>query len=101
MRKQLRLRITRIRGNRADLLGVVTAADEKSAIKVAKEDYKITDPEKQKRLVARRSASRGRRMSLMTFGLNLRMAGQSKAPPGSCAAKVPWKMLGKRRKGLA
>jgi hypothetical protein len=54
MRKQLRWRITRIRGNRADLLGVVTAADEKSAIKVAIEDYKITDPEKQKRLVARR-----------------------------------------------
>jgi hypothetical protein len=33
--KQRRWRITRIRGNRAELLGVVTAADEKSAIKTA------------------------------------------------------------------
>jgi hypothetical protein len=52
-RKTLRWRITRIRGNRAELLGVVTAADEKSAIKTAIEYYKITDPEKQRRLVAR------------------------------------------------
>ena len=39
-RKTLRWRITRIRGNRAELLGVVTAADEKSAIKTAIKDYK-------------------------------------------------------------
>jgi hypothetical protein len=36
------------------LFAGVIAADEKSAIKVAIEDFKITDPEKQKRLVARR-----------------------------------------------
>jgi hypothetical protein len=45
--------ITRIRGNRAELLGVVTAPDEKSAIKVAIKEYQISDPEKQRRLAAR------------------------------------------------
>jgi hypothetical protein len=35
-------KIIRIRSNRAELVGVVTAADEKSAIKVAIKDYRIT-----------------------------------------------------------
>jgi hypothetical protein len=52
-RKTLRWRITRIRGNRAELLGVVTAADEKSAIKTAIKDYKIERPDQQRRLAAR------------------------------------------------
>ena len=52
-RKTLRWRITRIRGNCAEPLGVVTAADEKSAIKIAIKEYQISDPEKQKRLAAR------------------------------------------------
>lgn len=47
-----RWRIKRIRGNRAEVVGVVPAADEKAAIKTAIELYQITDPEKQKRLVA-------------------------------------------------
>jgi hypothetical protein len=49
-RKTLRWRITRIRGNRAELLGVVTAADEKSAIRTAIKEYKIDNPEQQRRL---------------------------------------------------
>ena len=54
MSKKLRWLIYRTRGNKAELLAVVTAADEKSAIKTAIQDYKINDPEQQKRLVARR-----------------------------------------------
>ncbi len=50
--KDHRWKITRIRGNRAELLGVVTAATEAAAIKRAIEDLQITDPEKQRRLVA-------------------------------------------------
>jgi hypothetical protein len=34
-------------------LGVVSAKDEKAAIKTAIEDFQISDPEKQRRLVAR------------------------------------------------
>jgi hypothetical protein len=52
--KDHRWKITRIRGNRAKLVGVVTAATEAAAIKRAIEDLQITDPEKQRRLVARR-----------------------------------------------
>ena len=48
-----RWRITRIRGSKAELLGIVLAPDQKSAIDEAIEYYKITDPEKQRRLVAR------------------------------------------------
>jgi hypothetical protein len=53
MRKELRWKITRIRGNRAELVGMVAAADEKAAIKVAIKDYHITNPEQQRRLAAR------------------------------------------------
>jgi hypothetical protein len=51
--KTLQWRITRTRGNRAELVGFVTAADEESAVKAAIKDFKITDREKQKRLVAK------------------------------------------------
>jgi hypothetical protein len=53
MRKELRWKITRIRGNRAELVGMVAAADEKAAIKAAIKDYHITNPEQQRRLAAR------------------------------------------------
>jgi hypothetical protein len=53
MRKQLRWKISRIRGNKAEPLCVVSAADEESAIEAAIETYQITDPEQQRRLVAR------------------------------------------------
>jgi hypothetical protein len=49
MRKELRWKITRIRGNRAELVGMVATADEKAAIK----DYHITNLEQQRRLAAR------------------------------------------------
>lgn len=48
-----RWRITRIRGSKAELLGFVAAPNEISAIKVAIEDFRITNPDHQKRLVAR------------------------------------------------
>jgi hypothetical protein len=55
MRKKLsNWRITRIRGNKAEQLGIVTAADEASAIKTAIKEHKISNPEKLKRLAARR-----------------------------------------------
>jgi hypothetical protein len=50
---RVRWRISRIRGSKAEVLGVVLAADQKSVIEEAIEYYKITDPEKQRRLVAR------------------------------------------------
>jgi hypothetical protein len=53
MRKESRWKITRIRGNRAELVGTVAAADEKAAIKAAIKDYHITNPEQQRRLAAR------------------------------------------------
>jgi hypothetical protein len=54
MRKKLSSwRIIRIRGNKADLVGIVPAADEKSAIKVAIKEYKIDNPEQRRRLAAR------------------------------------------------
>jgi hypothetical protein len=40
---------------RGELLGSVEARDEKAAIEAAIEKYKITDPERRRRLVARRS----------------------------------------------
>jgi len=46
--------IYRIRGTPAVLVGIVGAPDEKAAIKKAIEEYKITNLEQQKRLVARR-----------------------------------------------
>jgi len=53
MRREFRWKITRIRGNRAELVGMVAAADEKAAIKAAIKDYKIESPEQQRRLAAR------------------------------------------------
>jgi 1,2-phenylacetyl-CoA epoxidase PaaB subunit len=47
-------RISRIRGTPAADVGTVQAPDAETAIQVAIEKYKITDPEKQKRLVAQR-----------------------------------------------
>jgi hypothetical protein len=50
----LRWRISRIRGSKAENLGVVAAPDVQAAINEAITDWKITDPDKQRRLVARR-----------------------------------------------
>jgi hypothetical protein len=54
MRKKLsNWRVIRIRGNKAELVGTVPAADEKSAIRAAIKEYKIGNPEQQRRLAAR------------------------------------------------
>jgi hypothetical protein len=47
-----RWRISRIRGTPAEQIGYVEAPDEATAIKTAIEQYGITDPQKQSRLVA-------------------------------------------------
>ena len=47
-----RWRISRIRGTPAEQIGHVEAPDEATAIKTAIEQYGITDPQKQSRLVA-------------------------------------------------
>jgi len=47
-------RITRIRGSRAEVVGRVSAPDEKTAIERAIVEYGITNREHQKRLVAQR-----------------------------------------------
>jgi hypothetical protein len=47
-----RWRMTRIRGTPAEQIGYVEAPDEATAIKAAIEQYGITDPQKQSRLVA-------------------------------------------------
>jgi hypothetical protein len=52
--KEYTWRISRIRGTPAQFIGIVEAPDEKTAIKAAIEKFKITDREKQKRLVAQR-----------------------------------------------
>jgi hypothetical protein len=49
--------IYRLRGTPAAFIGIVDAPDEASAIKKAIEDYNITDPEGQKRLIAQRRAT--------------------------------------------
>lgn len=51
-RQLLRWRVIRIRGPRAEVVGVVAAANEAAAIKVAAKEYKI-NPEQQRRLAAR------------------------------------------------
>jgi hypothetical protein len=54
MRKKLsNWRVIRIRGNKAELVGTVPAADEKSAIKAAIKEYKIDNPDQQRRLAGR------------------------------------------------
>ena len=45
--------VTRIKGNAAAFVGPVNAPDEKAAIKAAIAEFKIFNPEHQKRLVAR------------------------------------------------
>ena len=55
-KKSVRLRtweISRIKGTPAAILGRVEARDAEDAIKKAIEEFGITDPEHQKRLVAR------------------------------------------------
>ena len=47
MSKKLRWRISRIRGSKAEQLGAVTAADAKSAIKIAIKEFEVTDKEGQ------------------------------------------------------
>jgi hypothetical protein len=47
--------ITRIKGTPAVLLGHVEATDPEAATKIAIERFGVTDPEQQKRLVARRT----------------------------------------------
>jgi len=49
-----RWRISRIRGTPAEFIGYVEAENEKQAIKQAIKQFQISDPEKQKRLVAQR-----------------------------------------------
>jgi hypothetical protein len=45
------------RGTPAAFIGIVDAPDEASAVKKAIEEYNITDPEGQKRLIAQRRAT--------------------------------------------
>jgi hypothetical protein len=52
MSKELSWRITRIRGSRADRIGVIQAPDPQTAIKLAIKKYDITDPTEQKRIAA-------------------------------------------------
>ena len=51
-RKIQRWRITRIRGAKSEVVGVVVAPDEAAAIQMAIDEHQITDPERQRRLVA-------------------------------------------------
>jgi hypothetical protein len=53
--KRYRWSIYRLRGTPAAFLGSVDAADEKSAIKAAIEQFAIDDPHQQKRLIAQRA----------------------------------------------
>jgi hypothetical protein len=55
-RKQHRWAIYQIGGTPAKLLGHVEAPDEESAIKQAIEEFSITNPQLQKRLLAQRRA---------------------------------------------
>jgi hypothetical protein len=47
-------RIFRLRGTPAEYIGTVDTPDEEAAIKKAIEEYAITDPQKQARLIAQR-----------------------------------------------
>ena len=57
-RKQYRWKISRIKVSPAAFVGVVYAPDEKSAVKAAIAEFKITKPEHQKRLITRRISSK-------------------------------------------
>jgi hypothetical protein len=48
--------VTRIKGNAAAFVGLVKASDERTAIKATIAEFKIINPEHQKRLVARRQS---------------------------------------------
>ena len=50
----LQWRITRIKAIRTALIGYVEAPDAQQAIRIAIREFRITNPEHQKRLVARR-----------------------------------------------
>jgi hypothetical protein len=52
MSSEKRWRISLIKATPARLIGHVAAPDEASAIKKAIEEFKITDPERQRRLIA-------------------------------------------------
>jgi hypothetical protein len=52
-KRHQRWRVSRIRGPRLEIVGVVPTPNPDAAIKVAIEENKITDPWKQNRLVAR------------------------------------------------
>ena len=47
-----RWRVSRIRGSKNEVVGTVLAPDREAAIREAIEQHQITDPEKQRRLVA-------------------------------------------------
>jgi len=49
---KLRWRISRIRGNRAEQIGVVEASSPEAAIKIAFKEYEITDRHEQSRIAA-------------------------------------------------
>jgi hypothetical protein len=53
-KKEFSWSIYRLRGTPAVFVGDVQASDEKSAIQKAIEEFKITDAEQQKRLIAQR-----------------------------------------------
>ena len=55
-KKDFAWEVTRIKGNAAAFVGFVHAPDEKAAIKAAIAEFRITNPEHQKRLVARRQS---------------------------------------------
>jgi hypothetical protein len=52
--KEYSWNVTRIRGTPAQFIGVVNAPDKDTAIKRAIEQFKITNPEHRKRLMAQR-----------------------------------------------
>ena len=52
--QQTQWRITRIRGSRAEHLGVLEAPDAESAIAAGIRQFGVTDPEQQKRIAAYR-----------------------------------------------
>ncbi len=54
-KKEHKWRITRIKGTPAAYVGNVHAPDAETAIKTAIEEFGITNPEHQKRLVAQRT----------------------------------------------
>jgi len=54
-KKQIQWEIYRLKGSPAAFVGIVYGPDEKSALKAAIKEFKITNPEQQKRLLIRRA----------------------------------------------